>query len=69
MTEPNWCDLSRRELQVLRLIADGHSQPDVALLLHISPRTVEAHMNHIFDKVGLRTTVQVAVKAARAGVL
>jgi DNA-binding CsgD family transcriptional regulator len=47
--------LSRREWEVLKLAAQGQSNADIARLLFISPSTVRKHMEHIFDKIGVRT--------------
>jgi DNA-binding CsgD family transcriptional regulator len=47
--------LSRRELEVLRLASQGYSNADVARILFISPATVAKHMEHIFDRTGVRT--------------
>ncbi|MDQ2897914.1 MAG: response regulator transcription factor [Actinomycetota bacterium] len=46
-------DLSERELEVLRLIALGHINPEIALHLCVSVRTVEAHRSHIHHKLRL----------------
>lgn len=45
-------DLSPRETEVLRLIALGHTNPEIAAELHLSLRTVETHRAHIQQKVG-----------------
>jgi two-component system response regulator NreC len=46
-------NLSQRELEVLRLIALGHTNPEIASQLYVSVRTVEAHRAHIHDKLRL----------------
>ena len=46
-------DLSTRELEVLRLIALGHTNSEIAELLFLSTRTVETHRAHIQQKLGL----------------
>ena len=51
--------LTRRELEVLQLVADGHSSVQIAKLLSVSPRTVEAHRSNIMMKTGLHSTAQV----------
>lgn len=51
-------DLSERELEVLRLIALGHTNPEIAGLLYVSVRTVEAHRSHIHQKLGLTTRAE-----------
>ncbi len=47
--------LTERELEVLRLIADGCSNREVAERLVISPRTAEHHVQHIYEKIGVST--------------
>jgi DNA-binding CsgD family transcriptional regulator len=47
--------LTRREREVLELAAQGHSNADIARLLFISLSTVRKHMEHIFDRTGVRT--------------
>lgn len=46
--------LTPRERQVLQLTAEGHSQPEIAKRLHISPRTVEMHRKNLMRKLALR---------------
>jgi DNA-binding CsgD family transcriptional regulator len=50
--------LSPREREVGELVAAGHSNDEVAKLLHISPRTVEKHVSSALEKLGLRSRVQ-----------
>jgi DNA-binding NarL/FixJ family response regulator len=47
--------LSEREVEVLRLICRGGTKKDVAALLKISPATVDHHVRHIYEKVGVST--------------
>jgi DNA-binding NarL/FixJ family response regulator len=61
--------LTRREREVLHLIAEGLSMRDVGTRLGISPRTAEDHRNHIVGKLGLRTTRDVTLYALRRGLL
>lgn len=61
--------LTRRELQVLELVADGLPNRDVANQLHISENTVKNHMRSIHDKLDVRTRTEAVVKAARSGLL
>lgn len=50
--------LSRRELEIARLVADGMTNREVSQLLCISRRTVDSHLDHIRNKLGLRTRTQ-----------
>lgn len=56
--------LSQRESQVVRLIAAGHTNAEIAVELHVSPKTVERHVSNILAKLGFRSRVQVATAAA-----
>ena len=47
--------LSRREVEVLRLLARGLSNRDMTEQLYISPDTIKAHIGHIYDKIGVST--------------
>ena len=59
--------LTKRELQVLTLVADGLPNRDVANRLHISENTVKNHMRSVHEKLGVRTRAEAVVKAAREG--
>lgn len=50
--------LSPREREVGRLIASGHSNGEIAQILHISPRTVEKHVSSALEKLNLRSRLQ-----------
>jgi DNA-binding NarL/FixJ family response regulator len=65
--EPN--GLSAREVEVLRLIAAGRSNRDIAAMLVISRNTVERHVNHIFTKTGAANRVEAAAYAYRHGLV
>lgn len=60
-----WASLTRAELDVVKLIGEGLGNKDVAARLFISPRTVQAHLTHIYTKLGLTSRVQLAQEAAR----
>lgn len=49
-------ELSDREREVLALMAEGHSNGGIGRKLFLSPKTVEAHIRHIFQKLGLQET-------------
>jgi len=57
--------LTRRELEVLRLVADGLSSTRIARLLHISARTVDTHRQNIMSKLGVRTVAGLTKYAVR----
>jgi two-component system, NarL family, response regulator NreC len=61
--------LSPREVEVLRLIALGHTSVEIARKLHLSPRTVETHRAHIHRKLGLATRAELVRYALRRGLL
>jgi DNA-binding CsgD family transcriptional regulator len=60
-----WASLTRAELDVVKLVGEGLSNRDAATRLFISPRTVQAHLTHIYTKLGLTSRVQLAQEAAR----
>lgn len=61
--------LSPRELEVLRLVATGSSNRDVAAQLYISERTVKSHMTAILRKLGVATRTQAGGEARRLGLV
>lgn len=67
--QPGRDALSRRELEVVTLIADGRSGSEIAELLDVSPRTVERHRANILEKLGLRDRVEVTRYAVRRGLI
>lgn len=58
-------NLSVRELEVLRLIAQGLANKEIAARLHISQRTVEGHLNNIFDKLGAASRTEAVYQAVQ----
>jgi DNA-binding NarL/FixJ family response regulator len=65
----DWCrsspdaHLTKREIEVLHLLAEGLSNPEIATRLVLSRRTVDAHLRSIFDKLGVSTRTAAALKA------
>jgi DNA-binding CsgD family transcriptional regulator len=62
-----WASLTPSELDVVRLVAEGLTNKDVANQLFISPRTVQSHLAHVFAKLGVTSRTQLAQEAARHG--
>jgi HD-GYP domain-containing protein (c-di-GMP phosphodiesterase class II) len=61
--------LTEREIEVLRLIARGHSSREVAARLRISPKTAGHHVAHIYTKIGVSTRPAAALFAMEHGLL
>ncbi len=57
--------LTGREMEVLRLMADGATNTEISARLSISPHTVKSHVIHIFNKLGVNDRTQAAVLATR----
>jgi DNA-binding CsgD family transcriptional regulator len=68
-TSNPWSDvgISAREADVLRLVAEGLSNKDIADRLYLSPRTVEKHIESLFRKTGARSRTQLLTWLAPAG--
>ena len=62
-------NLTARESEVLRLLADGLSQADIAGRLFISSKTVATHIEHILEKLEVRSRAQAVAFAYREGLL
>jgi len=60
-----WRSLTPTELGVVRLVGDGLPNKDIATRLFISPRTVQSHLRHVYNKLGLTSRVQLAQEATR----
>ncbi|GAA3881050.1 response regulator transcription factor [Leifsonia kafniensis] len=61
--------LSERELQVLRLVSAGQSNPAIARSLFISEATVKTHLVHVFEKLDVRDRTRAVTRAMELGVL
>ena len=59
--------LSEREIDILKLAAEGLSNQDMADKLFLSVRTVQAHLGHIFNKMGVGSRTEAVVRALREG--
>jgi DNA-binding CsgD family transcriptional regulator len=53
--------LTKREHEILVLVADGKTNPQIAGRLSVSPRTVQKHLEHVYDKLGVRTRTAAAM--------
>jgi DNA-binding NarL/FixJ family response regulator len=62
-------DLTPREAEVLRLIAEGLTNGEIASRLYLSSATVKTHVNHIFGKLGAESRVQVVARARALGLV
>jgi DNA-binding CsgD family transcriptional regulator/sugar lactone lactonase YvrE len=59
--------LSRREMEIARLVADGLTNRDIAARLFISERTVDGHLEHVREKLAVNTRAQIATWVTRRG--
>lgn len=62
-------NLTARELEVLKLVAQGHSNPAIALELHLSAATVKTHLLHAFEKLEVSDRTRAVTKAMELGLL
>jgi DNA-binding NarL/FixJ family response regulator len=62
-------ELTERELEVLRLIANGKDNAQIAAELHISAKTVKNHISNILMKLQIQNRIQAAVYAVRSGIV
>jgi LuxR family transcriptional regulator, maltose regulon positive regulatory protein len=61
--------LSERELEILQLLAEGRTNPEIANELYLSPNTVKAHTRNIYGKLGVNNRTQAGVRARALGIL
>lgn len=61
--------LTMRELDVLRLVAEGASNREAALSLGVSAKTVEAHLSSVYGKLRVRSRTEAVVTAVRDGII
>jgi DNA-binding NarL/FixJ family response regulator len=65
----NFAHLSQRELEVLKLMVEGYSNPEIASRLYLSANTVKTHVRNIMNKLSVDDRVQAAVVALRSGLV
>ncbi len=61
--------LTEREIEVLRLLAQGQANKEIARTLNIGEKTVKTHVSHILAKLGVPSRTQAALHAARIGLV
>lgn len=61
--------LSDRETQVVRLLAQGHNNRDIAAALFLSEATIKTHLVRIYRKLGTENRVSTVAEAARRGLI
>lgn len=59
--------LTSREREVLQLVAEGHTTKEIARVLHLSPKTVDSHREHIMEKLSIRNVAGLTKYAIREG--
>jgi len=67
--DPSAGALSQRELEVLREVASGNTNAQIAGALHISQATVKTHLLHIYDKLGVADRAAAVARAYDTGIL
>ncbi len=65
--DTGWESLTPAELNVVALVSQGLANKDIAERLFVSPRTVQAHLSHVYSKLGVTSRLQLAQEAARNG--
>jgi len=59
--------LTRREREVVRLVADGRSNDEIGVALGIATKTVEGHLRRLFERLGAASRTELATRAVREG--
>jgi two-component system nitrate/nitrite response regulator NarL len=67
--EKRLAEFTSRELDVLRLLGEGHDTATIARHLEIAPHTVEWHVRHVIEKLQVHSKLQAMLAAARLGII
>ena len=62
-------ELSPKQLEVLRYLTGGLSNPEIAERMQVEPSTIRSHLERIMEKTGIRSRTELAVKASRLGLV
>ncbi len=62
-------DLTRRQREVLQLVAEGRTLKEIATILNVSPRTAEFHKYRVMEELGVRTTAELTQYAIKHGIV
>ena len=62
-------ELSQPDLEILQLLVEGHSNKDIAVLLHLSPHTVETHRKNLQSKLNVHSFAELILYAVRKGLM
>jgi len=72
LSNPEWSwdkGLTRREREILQLVAEGKTTKKIAAILHISVKTIDSHREHIMDKLGIHNVAGLTRYAIREGLM
>jgi RNA polymerase sigma factor (sigma-70 family) len=64
-----WETLTQRQREILKLIAEGHRNKDIADILSISPKTVEKHRTNLMEKLEFHSAAELTALAAKKGLI
>jgi DNA-binding CsgD family transcriptional regulator len=67
--EPVRYALTDRQIEAMTWVARGKSSADIAILMHVSERTVNFHVNNVIQKLGVATRVQAAIRCVVLGLI
>jgi two-component system response regulator DevR len=62
-------NLTEREIETVKLIAQGYADKDIAVAMDISPHTVRFHISNIARKMGVSKKVEIAMRAVSEGLV